>query len=109
MLAAGTIQKRDDGTCDKRDGEKERKGDAVVVLRARGPLSEKVRVLVGKSREELAGEEMRKSVINWRRDYSRRALRRQTATDALESIARHLLRHGSYSPPSTPDYFIFTS
>ena len=34
---------------------------------------------------------MRKSVINWRWDYSRRALRRQAATDALESIGRHLL------------------
>lgn len=39
--------------------------------------------------------EMRKSVINWRWDYSRRALRRQAAASALKSIAPwHLLPSG---------------
>lgn len=56
MLAAGTTQKRDDGTCGKRDGGKETKRDPAVVLRARGLLSEKVRVLGGEESRGARGE-----------------------------------------------------
>lgn len=71
----------------------------------KGPLSSRRRgykrkgpVGAPRTRGERSGKEMRKSVINWRWDYSRRALRRQAARRTTWKVLPDTFR----APPPRP-------
>lgn len=88
-----------------------RKGDGSELSGAtdgeKGPLSSRRRgykrkgpVGAPRTRGERSGKEMRKSVINWRWDYSRRALRRQAARRTTWKVLPDTFRAPPVGPSS---------